>query len=201
MFYSSMLLAVTAMTGLVAAQSSITIDPNSVDSGTRSGWCEAERNTCSQICGSVGTTANLCDPTQLTYTCTCNSNTQPNISAYAQTLPSFICQTSVNQCIAANTNNQETQAACRDVVCGNQTVNAASTATSSATGSSSQTSGAASASTTGATSTSASGGSSATSASASATASKSAGMAVAMARDYGMSALVMGMLAAFGLAM
>lgn len=76
MFYSSILLAATAMTGLASAQANstdpwsfstnystsgvIAINPDSVTYTTRQAWCRAEINTCDEICGSYS--ANSCDP-------------------------------------------------------------------------------------------------------------------------------------------
>jgi len=56
MFYSTLLLAATALTGLVGAQNystsgNISITPNSVDYNTRLAWCRAQTNSCPQICG------------------------------------------------------------------------------------------------------------------------------------------------------
>jgi hypothetical protein len=75
MLYSSLLLAASALTGLVAAQQNYTtytecctIDPNSVDSKLRQDWCRAQLNTCPELCGGIGKLAsggNLCDPVSL----------------------------------------------------------------------------------------------------------------------------------------
>ncbi|GAM85210.1 hypothetical protein ANO11243_032140 [Dothideomycetidae sp. 11243] len=198
MFYSSVLLAVTAMTGLVASQ--VTIDPNSVPLSERSNWCLAETNTCPEICGNDGTTANTCDPSTLDYTCTCRSGNTPNISEYTQTIPFYVCQTYIAQCIAANTNSAQAQDKCKATQCGNLTANSESAATTSSASSSSATPTASSASSASGSATASS--TSGTASSASPTAAKSsAAMALAVGRAYGTPALVVGLLAAFGLAM
>ena len=58
MIYSTLLLAASAFAGVVSAQSftdtgnnSYTVDPNSVDSDTRTSWCRAQTNSCPEICG------------------------------------------------------------------------------------------------------------------------------------------------------
>lgn len=65
MFYSTLLLAATALTGLVSAQNystsgAIAVDPNSVDYDTRLSWCRAQTNSCPQICGGQAY-PNTCD--------------------------------------------------------------------------------------------------------------------------------------------
>lgn len=66
MFYSTIVLAAAAFSGLVAAQSgnsTVTIDPNSVPAATRQTWCRAQLQTCPQLCPDQRTTAggNTCD--------------------------------------------------------------------------------------------------------------------------------------------
>ena len=66
MFYSTVLLAATALTGLVSAQNystsgPLSITPSSVDYNTRLAWCRAQTNSCPQICGGQAS-PNTCDP-------------------------------------------------------------------------------------------------------------------------------------------
>ncbi|KAF2222041.1 hypothetical protein BDZ85DRAFT_264794 [Elsinoe ampelina] len=190
MLYTSLLVAASAFVTSVTAQ--IQINPGTVPQAERNGWCDAQRNTCPVICQN-GTTANTCDPNTLQYNCLCVSGATPNISDYSQTLPFFICQTSIAQCVAATT-DASVQARCRDVTCGSRNASAETATTSSAapssTSVSSQTSSAASSPT-----------GSAASASSSAPAATGAASALAAARDYGTPALMAGMLAIFGFAM
>lgn len=66
MLYSTLLLAVTALTGLVAAQNftQCCTLPTLPPIATRQVWCRAEQNTCPELCGGIGQLAqdgNLCD--------------------------------------------------------------------------------------------------------------------------------------------
>lgn len=67
MFYSTLLVAVTAFTGLASAQwnpSNPVINPGSINQTVAQSWCQAERNSCSDLC--IGQVAqpngNTCDP-------------------------------------------------------------------------------------------------------------------------------------------
>lgn len=69
MFYSTVLLAATALSGLVGAQSmnetgtGPTIDAGSVSYSTRQGWCRIQTQSCPQICGGrTEAGGNECDP-------------------------------------------------------------------------------------------------------------------------------------------
>lgn len=58
------LLAAAALAGLSVAQNNttLTIDPNSVDLGERLKWCKGQTNTCTAVCGGPGETKlNRCD--------------------------------------------------------------------------------------------------------------------------------------------
>jgi hypothetical protein len=94
----------------------------------------------------------------LTYSCICSNGTAPDVSAYQETLPFYICEATYEQCIAANPNDAQGQDACRkNQKCG--TLNATAVE-----GSSGESSASSSTSATGmATSASATSGSSATS--------------------------------------
>lgn len=210
MFYSTVLLAATAMTGLASAQSpwsfstnystsgAIAINPDSVDYTTRQAWCRAEINSCGQICNDYS--SNTCDATSLNYTCVCSDITTPNISSYEQTLPFYICEQWIIDCVAAHPNDLDGQTECQALTCGTKNASSAATTSSSA---SSSTSSAASSSSAAASTTAAgaaTSGSSTASSTASATASGAA-VALGLAKSYGTGALAAGMLAAFGLAL
>jgi patatin-like phospholipase/acyl hydrolase len=130
----------------------------------------------------------------------------PNVSDYEQTLPAYVCRTYVEQCVNAHPNDLEGITTCRDTVCGNKTIDEASSSSSSsqsssATGSSTRSGSGSSASQT-ASSTGNTGSASQTaSQSASSTADSSAASALHMASNYGTGLLAVGILAAFGLAL
>lgn len=131
---SAIALSAAAFAGLAAAQSSTqfdypyTIDPTTVDEGTRDYWCQQNEAQCPLIClqqpgvTNMDTTANSCDAENLTYSCVCENGVSPNITEYSQTLPFFICQQWGNNCVA-NCNGGNTCAdKCRaDHPCGAQT--------------------------------------------------------------------------------
>lgn len=65
MFYSTLLVAATALTGLVSAQNystsgALSIDVSQVPYDTRLAWCRAETNSCPEICGGQAS-PNTCD--------------------------------------------------------------------------------------------------------------------------------------------
>lgn len=129
----------------------------------------------------------------------------PNVSDYEQTLPAFVCREYVDQCVNAHPNDLDGITTCRDTVCGNKTIDEASSSSSSssssasATGSSTRSSSGSDASET---ASSTSGGAAQTaSESASSTADASAASALNIASNYGTGLLAVGILAAFGLAL
>jgi len=194
MLYSTLLLAATALTGLVAAQNftQCCTLPTLPPVATRQTWCRAEQNTCPELCGGIGQLANdgnLCDSTALTYTCQCSDGTKPNISDYQQSLPALMCQQWKTDCVANSPNDLTGQTACLSVVCGNKTTNDLSSSASSAP------------SATAAPSSTGGGSGSATVASATSATSKAAATALALAKEFGTSALAAGIVAAFGFAL
>jgi len=144
-------------------------------------------NTCPLLCADGQTTANTCDSNALTYSCICASGNTPNISAYGQTLPSLECDNWVGQCVNASPNNAVGQAFCHSFACGSMN---ASAGQSSGAGAGPSTTGSA-----------ASSGPSATSSSATSSSSKAAATAIALGREYGTGAMLVGMAAIFGFAL
>ncbi|KKY29134.1 hypothetical protein UCRPC4_g00166 [Phaeomoniella chlamydospora] len=148
--YASIAIVVSALAALTAAQTSTTndsasstqympasatsgFDSSEVSASTKESWCLAELNTCRTVCGSAST--NTCDDTSLTYECTCSNGTTPDLTAYTNSLPYYICQETYIQCIEDHPNDADGQADCAEAeVCG--TLNATSAATSSAAASS-----------------------------------------------------------------
>jgi len=193
MFYSTLLLAATAFTGMVAAQNftQCCTLPTLPPIATRQSWCRAEQNTCPEICGGIGQLAkdgNLCDSNALTYTCQCADGTKPNVSDYQQSLPALMCRQWRTDCVANSPNDLTGQTACLAVQCGNKTINDVSSSSSapSATAAPSSTSG---------------GSPSGTVASATSSSSKAAATALALAKDFGTPVLAAGIMAAFGFAL
>ncbi|KAK4500295.1 hypothetical protein PRZ48_008484 [Zasmidium cellare] len=197
MFRSTLLLATAAFAAVASAQNystsgNLTINVQQVPSALRSSWCRAQTNSCPQICGGRAQ-PNNCDPDTLTYQCVCTDGSNPNITDYDQTIPSFICEQWKANCVDAHPNDLDGQTGCQSVTCGsrNASSNLAATTSSAATTSATATSSSS------AESTSASGTAS-SSASASATTS-SAAMAIHVAEQYGTGIVAGGLLALFGL--
>jgi hypothetical protein len=70
MFYSTLLIATSALAGLVSAQNystsgPLSIVPSSVDYDLRLSWCRAQTNSCPQICGGQAY-PNSCDAVSVT---------------------------------------------------------------------------------------------------------------------------------------
>jgi hypothetical protein len=121
----------------------------------------------------------------------------PDCTAYQQTLPFFICQTTYSQCINNNPNNAQGQATCaQNEQCGtrNATAEAIAATSAAAASSAAATSSAASSSSASATKSQ-----SATAASASASASSSGNAAVGLSQQLTTGAFAAVLLAAFKL--
>ena len=73
MLYTTGLIAVAALTGFASAQNTTIIPCCSVPAtqvplDQKTTWCQAERNTCPELCGGLGkiaTNGNTCDPVRL----------------------------------------------------------------------------------------------------------------------------------------
>ncbi|MCJ1300411.1 hypothetical protein MMC08_003208 [Hypocenomyce scalaris] len=102
----------SALAGFAAAQNT-TLNPNSVPLSTRNAWCNAETNNCPLLCGGLSYTGpNTCDGSTLTYQCTCTNGSAPDLAAYSDTLPSYICSQNYINCVAAHPNDATGQASC-----------------------------------------------------------------------------------------
>ncbi|KAH6612692.1 hypothetical protein C7974DRAFT_83229 [Boeremia exigua] len=211
MLYSSVIVAVSALAGFAAAQNTTVIPccsvaVNLVPENQRESWCDAQENTCVDLCGGQGEIAsngNNCEASTLEYSCSCRNGTDISedfMKTYQQTVPAQMCYFWFDACINATIGdngegNRAEQFACRsarDSQCGNITIDesddSSSTASSTATGTGSGSS----------TATGTSG--SQTSATGSSTAAASPGAAVANFA-FGTPALAGGLLAIFGLAL
>ncbi|KAK6511652.1 hypothetical protein TWF481_000561 [Arthrobotrys musiformis] len=97
-----------------------TIIPSSVDVNTRNGWCRSEKDTCTTLCSKNWST-NDCDQNTLEYSCVCADGSKPDLLAYRNTLPFFVCQEYIAQCVAGNATEPTLQNICRNTnTCGNQ---------------------------------------------------------------------------------
>ncbi|KAK0667175.1 hypothetical protein QBC41DRAFT_357561 [Cercophora samala] len=100
--------ALSAVTAVVAQKQNFTIDISKVEPATRSGWCVTQFTTCGQLCfGSVQ--KNDCEPTDLSYECTCSNGTAPGLDYYTQTLPTFICHEAFSQCTSERQGGSATE--------------------------------------------------------------------------------------------
>ncbi|KAF2764809.1 hypothetical protein EJ03DRAFT_331521 [Teratosphaeria nubilosa] len=200
MFFSTILLAAAAAVGVSAqnysTSGSLSITPDSVDYNTRLAWCVSENNNCREICGGEATVS--CDANTLNYTCVCTTGNTPNISAYMGTLPYFICEQWIADCVQAHPNDLDGITGCRSVTCGTLNASSESTTTSSAASSASSTGSAAS---TASSSMASSTGTATSSSTSSSATSSSAAIALGVAKTYGTGILAAAMFAVFGLAL
>jgi len=108
--------ALLAVAGLSTAQ---TIDPNSVDTATKSQWCDAQKTACPLLClqypgDSAATTSNTCDVKTLSWSCICAVNgLTPNASEYSQTIPYFECTEYGTQCVKSCGSDSTCASNCR----------------------------------------------------------------------------------------
>lgn len=117
-FFALAVSAVTAQTTVQDYDSSLnmTIDPGTVDFGTRAGWCNAQQDTCDTLCKD-DTEENDCTAETLVWECACSSNSStPGLQYYTQTMPTFICQELFAQCISQNAGSQSGQRDCKSKI-------------------------------------------------------------------------------------
>jgi hypothetical protein len=206
MLYSTLLVAASAIAGASAQLLSnqtfqtpipcCSVSASSVPSDERSSWCEANINTCVNLCGGqagIANNGNECDDTTLEYTCSCSNGTSfagSTMAPYQQSVPALMCRYWYGECVNATNENLAQQFQCeqaRNANCGNLTVNDAGAVSSSAPATSataSRTSGGASGSATG-----------------SSTPAASSGAAAAALAQYGAPIFAGGLLAVFGIAL
>ncbi|KAI9663560.1 MAG: hypothetical protein M1831_002569 [Alyxoria varia] len=131
----AVILFATILAGLVSAQNSTTsgyrysINPGTVEQGTRYGWCNAQRNSCREVCGG-GALRARCDDGTLEYECECPNGQQPDLTQYRDTIPYFMCTEYKAQCVA-KTDNAYQQRQCNNTPCGTREPSNASTGGSS----------------------------------------------------------------------
>lgn len=117
-FFALAVSAVTAQTAVQDYDSSLnmTIDPGTVEFGTRAGWCNAQQDTCDTLCKD-DTEENDCTAETLKWECACSSNSStPGLQYYTQTMPTFICQELFAQCISQNAGSQSGQRDCKSKI-------------------------------------------------------------------------------------
>ncbi|QIW98015.1 hypothetical protein AMS68_003533 [Peltaster fructicola] len=207
MLYSTLAIA-AAFAGLASAQNyttsgTLNVTASQFPLALRQSWCTGERNNCPVICGGRAT-SNDCDPNNLSYLCVCSDGSKPNVSDYMETLPFYICEQWIGNCVKNHPNDVTGQAACQSVVCGmKNATNAAAVGGSSASASASAASTAAStgAATTGSMTTTTTATAAAATSATTTSSRAAAATAFAIAKNYGTPILAAGMFAAFGLAL
>lgn len=135
--------ALAALTLAAAQKSNFTIDPTEVTAGTRASWCQGEINTCRTLCANQ-LKANDCNPTDLTFHCTCQNGSAPGLQYYSQSMPSFVCEQAFEDCISENASDKKAQDACITDIkdnCGTLDPNKADTGSSGDSGASTSASG------------------------------------------------------------
>jgi len=177
----------SAIAGFAAAQNSSGLNINAIPLSTRSSWCLSELNECPMLCD-MDAEQNACDANTLTYTCECSNGSAPDVAFYQGTLPFFICQETIAQCITNNPNDETAQSNCRTAnQCGTGNISDVSETPSSSSAAPSSTMAGKTASM-----------ASATASSTGKASTKSSG-AMAMARDYSMPILGGVAMVVFGL--
>ncbi|KAI8936026.1 hypothetical protein NX059_007528 [Plenodomus lindquistii] len=206
MLYSTIIVAASAFAGFAAAQNSTvipccTLPATQIPADDRSSMCNANQNTCVELCGGLGDIAsngNECDDTTLENSCTCANGTDitSSLANYQQSVVGLMCQNFwFDACIGASGSNAAQQRACvttRESECGNLTTDGANTGGSSDDDDSSSSSASASSTPT------ASGSSSPSASGSGAAATTTAAGAAANLAVYGTPALAGGLLAVFG---
>jgi hypothetical protein len=66
MIYSTLVVALTAITGFASAQSGnftscCNVQPSTIEQSLRLSWCRAQQNTCPEVCPNGQTSVNNCD--------------------------------------------------------------------------------------------------------------------------------------------
>ncbi|KAK6541890.1 hypothetical protein TWF694_007667 [Orbilia ellipsospora] len=118
---TSVFVTFASLAALATAQVGVgnqTVLPDSVDLNTRNGWCRSEMDTCTTLCSKNWSTNN-CSAAALTYSCVCADGSKPDLVNYINTLPFFICQQYIANCVAGNATEPTLQTICRNTnTCG-----------------------------------------------------------------------------------
>lgn len=138
MLYRSIIVAASALASFAAAQNETTPIPcctlpaNQIDDADREAMCNANQNTCVELCGGVGDIAsngNTCDIQTLENSCTCSNGTDitSELEKYQQSVSGLMCLNNwFDACITAAGNSAAARRACTAAqqTCGNLTVGA-----------------------------------------------------------------------------
>ncbi|CAN9450835.1 unnamed protein product [Alternaria alternata] len=94
-----------------------TVPASSVPQDDKQTWCNANQNTCVELCGGQGQLAsngNQCDSQTLEFSCDCRNGTDVSdqMDAYQQTVPGLMCRYWYDQCIAATGSDAAAQFQC-----------------------------------------------------------------------------------------
>ncbi|KAH8731346.1 hypothetical protein GQ44DRAFT_325133 [Phaeosphaeriaceae sp. PMI808] len=157
MLYTTLFVAAASFAGFASAQNQTFDTPipccsvpvNQVNpTSLRSTWCEANQNTCVDLCGGqskIGINGNTCDSSTLSFTCKCTNGTDVSSSMrnYQQSVPGLMCRYWHGLCINATGTNAAQQFGCNQALnsCGNLTTKGGADASSSAPATASRTSG------------------------------------------------------------
>lgn len=105
--------SVSAQVANYTSELDMKVSPGTVDPSTRRLWCRAQYDTCKTLCA-TNFNDNDCSEDDLSYKCTCSSNNSaPGLQYYTQTMPTFICNELLAQCIAENTQSSRDQDDCK----------------------------------------------------------------------------------------
>jgi len=204
MRYVALIATASALASFASAQNSsntpiacCTVPASQIPAEERSSLCNANENTCVELCGGLGQIAsngNTCDDTTLENSCKCSNGTDitSGLAKYQQSVAGLMCQNFwYDACISASGSDAAQQRNCvttRESQCGNLTTDGASAGGSSASASGSA----------GASRTSTGGSSPSNSGTASESSQPTKGAAADLTA-YGTPALAGGLLAVFGL--
>ncbi|KAI9807887.1 MAG: hypothetical protein M1825_005193 [Sarcosagium campestre] len=97
-----------------AAQNSTAFDIGQVLAADKNAWCISQRNVCSDLCKPDGFDKNRCTAQDLSIECVCSGGEVPDLAAYQNSVPFYICQATTAQCIASNQMDAQAQQKCRD---------------------------------------------------------------------------------------
>lgn len=153
MLYSTIIVAASAFAGFAAAQNNsdtpipcCTLPATQIPEEDRATMCNANENTCVELCGGLGDIAsngNECDDTTLENSCMCANGTDitSSLANYQQSVAGLMCQNFwYDACISASGSDAAAQRRCvltRESECGNLTTDGTSSGGGSSGGSSS----------------------------------------------------------------
>jgi len=113
--YITVIVASLLVTGIAAQSSNLPagFDPSKISPDLKLTWCQAEFDSCRNICRGLHS-KNQCDSVALTFSCVCSNGTVPDVAAYKNTLPFFICEANFEQCVASHPDDAPGKQTCKD---------------------------------------------------------------------------------------